>query len=60
MAIIVISLLPFYFLYKYLEKRIRPKESGRRFLCWLLAELALVFVFTFLIVFIIKLIFPKA
>jgi len=60
MAIILASLLPAYLLHKYLQKKMRPKESGRRFLLWLLAELALVFAITFLTVFMIKLIFPKA
>jgi hypothetical protein len=60
MGIILFSLIPVYLLYKYLQKVIRPQESGRRFLLWLLAELALVFSFTFLLVFVIKLLFPKA
>jgi hypothetical protein len=59
-GIIVVSLFPVYIFYKYLEKKLRPRESGRRFIIWLLAELILVFTFTFLVVFVIKLIFPKA
>ncbi|MFN8291504.1 MAG: hypothetical protein U0U70_14705 [Chitinophagaceae bacterium] len=58
--IITAALLPFYLLYKYLAVRLRPKESGTRFLLWLLLVLVMIFAYTFLVVFIIKLVFPSA
>jgi hypothetical protein len=39
---------------------IQPKESMRRFLAWLIIVLTLIFVYTFLVVFIIRLLFPQA
>lgn len=60
LLIIIVSLLPMYFLYKYVEKVTRPKESMRRFLLWLLASFVLIFTYTFLLVFLIKLAFPGA
>ncbi|MEQ1677805.1 MAG: hypothetical protein ABL876_13935 [Chitinophagaceae bacterium] len=58
--LIILSLLPVYMLYKYLEKVMRPKESVLRFLGWMVAVLALIFVYTFLVVFVIQLVFPGA
>ncbi|MEO7983150.1 MAG: hypothetical protein ABI688_03605 [Bacteroidota bacterium] len=60
LLIIIFSLLPLYALYKYLLKRLRPRESMTRFLCWLLANLILIFASTFLVVFVIRLLFPGA
>ncbi len=60
LAIIIFSLIPLYLLYKYLQKKTRPKESMSRLLLYLFAGFALVFIYTFLIVFIIKKIFPGA
>lgn len=58
--IILVSLFPVYLLYEYLQKTMRPKESMRRFIFWLMTSFALIFAYTFLLVFIIKLIFPGA
>jgi hypothetical protein len=60
LLLIVISLIPVYALYKNLQKMIRPRESGSRFLLYLLAVCILIFVYTFLLVFIIRLLFPGA
>jgi len=60
LGIIIVSLLPVYLLYKYLQRVMRPKESMRRFLSWLLTILFIVFAYTFLVVLIIKLLFPGA
>jgi len=38
----------------------KPKESMRNFLFYLSAVLALIFTYTFLLVFIIKMLFPAA
>jgi len=60
LLVIVISLIPVYSLYKYLQKIIRPKESFGRLFLYLFAGSLLVFVYTFLIVFVIKKLFPGA
>lgn len=60
LLIIFFSLLPVYWLYKYLQKTMRPRESMRRFHCWLLVNFMLIFAYTFLLVFVIKMLFPGA
>jgi len=60
LLIIIASLLPVYMLYKYLQKIMQPKESMRKFLLWLLVNFILIFGYTFLLVFVIKLLFPGA
>lgn len=60
LLIIIVSLFPVYLLYKYLHRVMEPRESMRRFLFWMLAEFVLIFVYTFLLVFTIKLLFPGA
>ena len=60
LLIIVLSLIPFYQLYKYLQVAMRPKDSIQRFFLWLLTNFILIFAYTFLIVFIIKWLFPAA
>jgi len=47
-------------LYKYLQKVMQPKESLGRFLCWILAMFVVIFAYTFLLVFGIKMLFPGA
>lgn len=59
-GIILLSLLPLYGMYRKLQSVTRPKESLRRFLTWLLAVLTLIFVYTFLLVLLIRLLFPGA
>jgi hypothetical protein len=60
LLIIIFSLIPAYMMYKYLQKVMRPKESMRLFFLWLLTNFILIFVYTFLIVFLIRLLFPGA
>ncbi|MFZ9386272.1 MAG: hypothetical protein ACO25B_00195 [Chitinophagaceae bacterium] len=60
LGLIILCLLPVYPISGYLHKQLRPRESGARFLGWTGAMLALVFVYTFLLVLLIKLIFPGA
>jgi hypothetical protein len=60
LLIILVSLLPAYFINKYLLKVLRPRQSLGKLLVYLLSSLLLVFIYTFLIVFIIKWIFPNA
>jgi uncharacterized membrane protein YidH (DUF202 family) len=54
---ILLSLMPAYLLYNYLQKAMRPRESMQRFLGWMLTVFLLVFLYTFLVVFVIKMIF---
>jgi hypothetical protein len=60
LGIIILSLLPVYLLYKYLQQVIRPKESMRRFMQWMLIMFIIIFAYTFLLVFVIRLLFPGA
>lgn len=60
MAIILVSLLPVYILYKYLLQVMKPRESAGGFLIWLLTVFALIFLYSFLLVFTIKRLFPGA
>ena len=60
MGIMLIFLLAVYLLFKYLRKIIHPEMGWKRLLLWLVAILTLIFVSTFVIVFIVKLIFPLA
>ena len=58
--IIIVSLFPVYLLNKFLQKLIRPRESLSRLFLYIFSGFALVFLYTFLIVFIIKKLFPGA
>ncbi len=46
--LVLLSLLPFYWLYGHLEKMIQPRRSGGRFVLWMLLVFFLVFMYTFL------------
>ena len=59
-GLILLSLLPMYGLYKYLQQKMKPKESLSRFFSWLLIMFLAIFGYTFLLVLLIKLIFPGA
>jgi hypothetical protein len=60
LLIILVSLVPVYFFNKYLLKIIRPKESFGRLFLYFLSGLVLAFSYTFLIVLMIKRLFPVA
>jgi len=60
LLIILVSLIPAYSINKYLQKTLRPGESLSKLLFYLLTSMLLVFIYSFLLVFIIKSIFPKA
>ena len=60
LGIILVSLLPVYLVYKYLQRLMKPKESLQRFFLYLLVVFMLVFGYTFLLVFVIRLLFPEA
>jgi len=46
--------------YKYLQRVIRPRESLQRFFLYLLVVFIIIFGYTFLLVFVIRLMFPGA
>jgi hypothetical protein len=58
--VIVVSLIPVYMINRSLQKMIRPRDSLLRLFLYLFAGLALVFIYTFLLVFFIKKLFPGA
>lgn len=58
--IILLAIVPVRLCMKWMEGKIRPRESGRRFLYYLLAVFALIFASTFAVVFGIRLLFPGA
>jgi hypothetical protein len=60
LAIIILSLIPVYLLNRFMQKMIRPRASLGRLFLYLLSGFAMVFAYTFLIVFIIKKLFPGA
>jgi hypothetical protein len=60
LLIIIASLFPVYFANKYLQKAIAPRRSLVRLFFYLLSGLVLVFGYTFLVVFVIKKLFPGA
>ena len=60
LLIILASLLPVYAINKYLQKILRPRESLPRLFSYLLGGMLLVFVYTLLLVLLIKWIFPNA
>jgi len=60
LIIIIVSLFPVYMFNKFMQKKIRPRESMSRLFLYLLSGFALVFIYTFLLVFVIKKLFPGA
>ena len=60
LLIIIVSLIPVYSINKYLQKILQPRKSLARLLLYLLSGMLLVFLYTLLLVLVIKGIFPKA
>jgi hypothetical protein len=60
LLIILVSLIPVYWLSKKLQSTLRPKESLTRLFLYILSGFALVFIYTFLVVFIVKKLFRGA
>jgi hypothetical protein len=58
--LIAASLLPAYYLNKKLQQWLMPRKSFGRFLLFMLAAFALVFLYTFVIVWCITKLFPVA
>ena len=60
LLIILISLIPLYSINKYLQKFLRPRESLARLFSYLLSGMLLVFLYTMLLVLLIKWVLPSA
>jgi hypothetical protein len=60
LLIIILSLLPAYYINLQLLKFIEPRKAPVRFLSYMLSMLAFIFVYTFLIVWLIGRLFPVA
>ncbi|MCZ2460262.1 MAG: hypothetical protein LC128_11650 [Chitinophagales bacterium] len=58
--LILISLIPVYWLNKYSQKIIQPQKSLARLLLYLFSGVAFVFLYTFLLVLAIKMMFRGA
>lgn len=59
-ALILLSLLPLYLLYKWLQVKMNPRHSLPHFFGFMAVMFVIVFVYTFLLVFSIRFIFPGA
>jgi hypothetical protein len=59
-VIILVSLIPAYYITQWLKAVIQPRSSFGRFLLYMLACLGLVFAYTFLLVALILKLFPVA
>jgi hypothetical protein len=55
---ILASLIPIYYINQLLQRIIQPRKSFLGLMLYMLTGLALVFVYTFLLVFIIEKLFP--
>ena len=57
LGIILVSLIPVYLTNKFLQRSIRPKESFKRLFLYVLSAVLLVFVYSFLVVLVIRKLF---
>ena len=60
LVVILLSLIPAYYVNRWLLKVIQPRRSFGHFLLYLLACLVFVFAYTFVVVAIISRVFPPA
>ena len=60
LGIIIVSLLPAFYISNLLERFIQPRKSFGRLMGYLISVLAFVFVYTFMIVFFIMKLFPAS
>jgi hypothetical protein len=58
--LILLSLIPIAYMNQWLQRVIQPRRSFIQLMLYVLASLVLVFVYTFLLVWIITYLFPKA
>jgi len=55
--LILIALIPVYKVDKYLKRIVKPRRSGLRLLIYMFLGFVMIFIYTFLLVFVIKRIF---
>jgi len=60
LLIILVSLIPVWMLYRYARVKMKARESMGRFLLFMLIMFAVIFSYTFLLVFLVRMIFPGA
>ena len=60
LAIIILSLIPAYYINRWMLNWIQPRRSFLQFLLYMLLSFALIFLYTFLLVMIISAVFPQA
>ncbi len=60
MGLILLSLLPLFLLYKWLQVKLNPRQSLQRFFGFMAVMFVVVFLYTFLLVFGIRLVLPGA
>jgi hypothetical protein len=58
--VILISLAPVFYINRIIQKKIEPRKSGKRLLIYMLVTFALVFAYTFLIVWAISHLIPHS
>jgi hypothetical protein len=58
--LILLSLIPIAYMNQWLQRVIQPRRSFIQLMLYILASLILVFVYSFLLVWIITYLFPKA
>ena len=56
--LLALSLIPVYYLYRYLMRTLQPRQSAARLFLFLLANLLLVIVYTMLLVGLVVKLFP--
>jgi hypothetical protein len=56
--IILFSLMPAFYMIKFLQRKLQPRESFLRLMFYLLSSFALVFVYAFLLVWAVAHLFP--
>jgi hypothetical protein len=58
LVLLAVSLIPIYFLYRYMMRSIRPRQSAARLFIFLLANFLMVLVYTMLLVALVAKLFP--
>jgi len=56
--VLLVTVIPIYFINKWLKKITRPRESSRGFLLYFILSLALIFLYTFLFIFLLARFYP--
>jgi hypothetical protein len=56
--LILVLLIPCFFINKFLQKKLQPRRSGGRFFVYLFSVFGLVFIYTFLVVRVALYLFP--